>query len=166
MLPQACAEQRGSRPDSELERRLYVWAGLGGGHAESGQWSSPALLQMDVHRAETLAVIATNSAVISRAYHIHSPALKIELGWNMVPRTGTNHQRTKLQYVPSDPVTTKPFLIRSLIKNNSKKQDVVSRWQGATSPAPDFLHGEACRHFSTFSPRQQWAPLSIQEQSA
>lgn len=51
----------------------------GGGHAEYRQFSSPALLQMGAHQAETLTIILTNSAVISRAHHIYSPPLKIEL---------------------------------------------------------------------------------------
>lgn len=50
-----------------------------GGHAEYRQFSSPAILQMGAHQAETLAITLTNSAVISRAHHTFSPPLKTEL---------------------------------------------------------------------------------------
>lgn len=51
----------------------------GGGHAEYRQFSYAAIFQMGTHQAETLAIILINSAVISRARHIFSPPLKIEL---------------------------------------------------------------------------------------
>lgn len=53
--------------------------GQGGGHGEYRQFSSPVILQMGAHQAETLAIILTDSAVISRAHRIFSPPLKIEL---------------------------------------------------------------------------------------